>query len=416
MKIETLQTRRENLASEMEKNSMLIINSGNAPVKSADQYYEFSVWRNFFYLTNIDMPNMAYVMKKTDDEITHYLFIDQVSELEEKWSGYRMKKDIASQISGIDEKNIHPIQDLKKTIGTWMTNHNLENAYFDLERNTYNHPDTTQTELAREIQTKYPHLNLTNAQPFLTQMRLIKSDCEIQNLKTAVGKTKLGIERMLQEAKPGMKEYELEAYFDFVTKQAGVKGRAFGTIAAAGTNATVLHYHDNDTIINDGELILFDLGCSWNNYNADISRTFPINGKFSSRQKEIYQAVLDVQKEVINKIKPGIKLSELNEIAKKSLASKCKILGLIDKDEDLQKYYYHGIGHFLGLDTHDVGGRDRELKAGMVITIEPGLYIEEESIGIRIEDDILVTETGFENLSADIIKEIDDIESSMNQN
>jgi len=193
-----------------------------------------------------------------------------------------------------------------------------------------------------------------------------------------------------------------------------VQERAFHTIAASGVNATVLHYDTNNSQTKYGDLILFDLGCAWNHYAADISRTFPVNGKFTERQKEVYSAVLDVEKRVIETIKPGVKMSELNKLAKDMLADKCRQLGLIgDNDDDVLNYYYHSIGHALGLDTHDVGGREFVLEPGMVITIEPGLYIEAELMGIRIEDNILVTEGGYENLSAAIIKEVDDIEAFM---
>ena len=303
---------------------------------------------------------------------------------------------------------------LKGTLGSIIMGESIENSYFDLERISYNHLDTEQMVFSKEIHAKYPFLNIHNLYSTLANMRMVKSDCEVENIRTAIEKTRIGIEAMMKASKPGLFEYELEAHYDFNAKLSGVQEKAFHTIAASGINATVLHYEANNSQTQDGDLILFDLGCAWNHYAADISRTFPVNGKFSPRQKEIYQAVLDVEKAVIEAIKPGIKVSDLNKLARDLLADKCRILGLIgDNKEDVSKYYYHGIGHSLGLDTHDVGGREYVLAPGMVITIEPGLYIEEEQIGIRIEDDILVTEVGFENLSASIIKEINDIETFM---
>lgn len=186
---------------------------------------------------------------------------------------------------------------------------------------------------------------------------------------------------------------------------------------ASGKNATVLHYEDNDAQIQNGDLVLLDLGAQKDYYNADISYTFPANGTFSSRQKQIYNIVLKALKETTEIIKPGLKFAALIEHTKKVLAEECKAIGLIQEDEELSKYYYHGVSHFLGLDTHDVGTyKDRVLEEGMVITIEPGLYIEEESIGIRIEDDILVTKDGYENLSKDIIREVEEIEEFMSVN
>jgi len=328
-----------------------------------------------------------------------------------------MKKPVASQITGIDEKSIYGMPDLQKIIGSFMMNDGLKQAYFDLERLTFNHRDTEQMIFAKEFQKQYPFIGLRNLYSTIAKMRQTKSNDEIENLRIAVEKTRLGIEKMMSVSKPGMFEYELEAYYDFAVKLAGVQEKAFHTIAASGLNATVLHYEDNNAQLQDGDLILFDLGCAWNHYSADISRTFPVNGKFGERQRAVYQAVLDVEKAVIEAIKPGIKMSDLNKLARDLLTIKCRDLGLIgsdDSDDDVLKYYYHSIGHSLGLDTHDVGGRDFVLEPGMVLTIEPGLYIAEEAIGIRIEDDILVTADGYENLSASIIKEVNEIENFMN--
>ena len=271
-----------------------------------------------------------------------------------------------------------------------------------------------QIEFAKQLKEKYPFVRLENVYHDITKLRLIKSEDEIENMRTAIEKTRIGIESLMKASKPGMLEYQLEAHYDFAIKTEGVKKTSFHTIAASGVNATVLHYDKNDSVCQAGDLILFDLGCEWNYYCSDISRTFPINGKFTDRQRAVYQAVLDAQLATIEIIKPGLPMAEVNEFARRKLAEGCKKLGLIEKDEEVSRYYYHGIGHYLGLDTHDVGGRGGVLQPGMVITIEPGLYIEEEGIGIRIEDDILVTEDGYENLSKDIIKSIEDIEAFMN--
>ena len=196
-------------------------------------------------------------------------------------------------------------------------------------------------------------------------------------------------------------------------KSSGVTDYAFHTIAACGKNATVLHYNENNSELEDGKLVLFDLGAQYKYYNADISRTFPVSGKFTQRQKQIYNVVLRAQEAVTAIARPGILFSVLNETATKVLAEGCKELGLIKEDSELFKYYFHGVSHYLGLDTHDVGSRDMELKPGMVFTNEPGLYIEEENIGIRIEDNILITESGSENLSKQIIKTVEEIEAFM---
>ena len=412
MMIEKLKSRRRKLGANIKDDSIIVLFSGEAPVSSGDQRYTYTPQRNFYYLTNIDRPKMAYVLKKMNGVIEHHLFIETVSEVEEKWTGKRLSKEEAHEISGI--KSILPICELENVLGRWLLNDRIESIYLDLERGSYHHPDTVQIEFAKQLKEKYPFVRLENVYHDITKLRLIKSEDEIENMRTAIEKTRIGIESLMKASKPGMLEYQLEAHYDFAIKTEGVKKTSFHTIAASGVNATVLHYDKNDSVCQDGDLILFDLGCEWNYYCSDISRTFPINGKFTDRQRAVYQAVLDAQLATIEIIKPGLPMAEVNEFARRKLAEGCKKLGLIEKDEEVSRYYYHGIGHYLGLDTHDVGGRGGVLQPGMVITIEPGLYIEEEGIGIRIEDDILVTEDGYENLSKDIIKSIEDIEAFMN--
>lgn len=409
--LETLKNRRRQLGANIKDDSLIILFSGEAPVSSADQRYTYTPHRNFYYLTNIDRPKMVYVLRKMNGVVEDYLFIETISELEEKWTGKRLSKEEAHALSGI--KNILPENELRSVLGRWLLNDNFENVYLDLERGSYEHPDTIQIGFAKELKDKYPFVHIQNIYHHITKLRLIKSEDEIANMRTAIEKTRIGIESLMKASKPGLREYQLEAHYDFAIKQEGVKKTSFHTIAASGANATVLHYDHNDCVCQDGDLILFDLGCEWNYYCSDISRTFPINGKFTDRQRDVYQAVLDAQLATIEIIKPGMPMSEVNEFARKKLAEGCKKLGLIQNDEEVSRYYYHGIGHYLGLDTHDVGGRGGILQPGMVITIEPGLYIAEEGIGIRIEDDILVTKDGHENLSKDIIKTIEDIEAFM---
>ena len=216
-------------------------------------------------------------------------------------------------------------------------------------------------------------------------------------------------------ARSGIYEYQLETYFDSSIKWNGANGYSFDTIAASGINGCCLHYSSNNSIIEDNSLILFDLGATYNYYCADISRTFPINGKFSPRQKEIYEIVLNGQKLMFENIKPGITQRDLNKILVDYFAKELKRIGLIKEDSEVSKYYYHGVSHHLGLDCHDLCDYG-PLEAGAVISNEPGLYIPEENIGIRIEDDVLVTEDGCINLSEEIIKEIKDIESFMEKN
>ena len=216
----------------------------------------------------------------------------------------------------------------------------------------------------------------------------------------------------MKNSKPGMYEYQLRRRTIILQLKQKVLKRHHFIRLRLRTNATVLHYDRNDSICHDGDLILFDLGCS-ELFVQIFHAHYQLMGNSLIMRRAVYQAVLDAQLATIEIIKPGVALQDVNEFARKKLAEGCKKLGLIENDDELSKYYYHGIGHYLGLDTHDVGGRGGVLQPGMVITIEPGLYIAEEGIGIRIEDDILVTKDGHENLSKDIIKSIEDIEAFM---
>ncbi len=221
---------------------------------------------------------------------------------------------------------------------------------------------------------------------------------------------------MMKHAKPGMMEYEIEAYYDFVLRKNGVKDKAFQTIAASGMNGTVLHYMNNSKRTEENDLILIDAGAQWGYYSGDISRTFPVSGKFTPLQKTVYNIVLKGQQLIIDNIKPGVMYPELNEMLKEYYFDELKKLGLVKTKEEVFNYYFHGVSHFIGAETHDVGDRSQSLKPGMVISVEPGLYIEEWGIGIRIEDDALVTENGCEILTKNMIKTVEDIERFMAEN
>ncbi|NLL68730.1 MAG: Xaa-Pro dipeptidase, partial [Acholeplasmataceae bacterium] len=254
--------------------------------------------------------------------------------------------------------------------------------------------------------------NINNIHQEIAALRMIKSSDEIDNIKKAIKITNEALNNVLKNIKSGIYEYEVVADYNYILGKHNVEP-SFDTIAASGHNATVLHYVENNSVIPKNSLMLFDLGVNYSNYASDISRTYPVDGKFTPRQKEFYELVLKANKETIKMLKPGVTWKEFNDYAKDILSSGLIKMGLIKEKEEISKYYYHSIGHFLGLDVHDVGVYNVALQAGMVVTVEPGLYISEEDIGIRIEDDILITENGSINLSIDIPKEIDEIEKLM---
>ena len=404
---------RKKLIESMKENSLLILFAGSAPYRSADQVYKFTPNRNFYYLTGINEPNVIVTILKTEKEAIETVYVEREDELMAKWVGRAISKDEASEISGI--KSTKYLDEFDSTISSYIDKRGISKIYLDLERQSINIPSTKAQDMANTLRVKYPHLKIKNIFHNIAKLRMVKNDREVELIQKAIGITKEGILAMAKNLTPGMKEYEVEAYFDFKIKSLGASAHAFSTICAAGKNATVLHYEDNNQEAKDGDLILFDLGAEYDYYCSDISRTIPINGKFTDRQKQIYQIVLNAMKEVEKNTKPGLTLADLNNIAKKALAKGCMEIGLIEKEEEIGKYYFHSVGHSLGLDTHDVWIVDSKLEEGAVITNEPGLYIEEEGIGIRLEDDLLVTKDGCINLSKDIPVEIEDIEALMSK-
>jgi len=406
---EFFENNRRKMFGKMEKGSLMVLFSGEAPVRSGDSLYDFFVNRNFFYVTGIDRDKMIYMALKTADAEKETLFIPESNGHMARWIGENMTVCEAENISGIkDIKNVSAFmkcfEEVKKDVSK---------IYIDMD-DKFDRPLSTKAlRFGNRVKSKYPDNDLLDAQDIFTSLRQKKEPEEVECIKKAISITKDGIYSMMKNSKAGMMEYELEAYFDHELKKNGVKRPAFTTIAAGGKNATVLHYEENDSIVNDKEMILFDLGASWGNYSADITRTFPVNGRFTDEQKDLYNMVLKGQKLVIDMIRPGVPFAELNKALRAYYVEEMGKRGFVKNDEELSEYYFHSVSHHLGLETHDVGDRNGLLEEGMIITVEPGIYISELGIGIRIEDDVLVTADGCEVLSKDIIKEADDIERFM---
>lgn len=400
---------RKRVLDRMKDNSILILFAGNSPKKTADERYAFTPNRNFYYLTGIDEEDHIIVLVKNNEIESEHLFIKEIDDIREKWEGKTIRKNEAIELTGIED--VKYISGFNSFIEKFISNKEEVNLYLDLEK------ENTSYDYLKLIKDKYYNVKVLNAHKIVGELRLIKSNEEVDRIRKAIEITIKGVNTLMDNSKVALKEYELEACFDLVCKQNGTKDFAFKTIAAAGKNATILHYVNNDSEIKDGDLILFDLGAQYKYYNADISRTFPVNGKFTERQKEVYNAVLRVNEKVIESMKPGINYLEINALAKDLISEECIGLGLITNKDEVGKYYYHSVGHSLGMDTHDIEkeGRNVVLQEGMIYTVEPGIYIEEESIGIRIEDDVLITKDGNEVLTKDMIKTVEDIEKYMSK-
>jgi Xaa-Pro aminopeptidase len=412
MKQEFFVHNREKLAEKLEGESLTVLFAGEAPPRSADEAYDFVPNRNFYYLTGVERPNIILMMKKSAGKIEETLFIEENDPVMAKWVGEKMSEEEAKEVSGIEQ--IAYLDRFTAEVHRALQGEGMERVYLNLELMSWNAPLTVAHHFAKELREKYPHISIGNVYGMICNLRLIKTPEEVDKIRKAIDITVEGVENIMKHAEPGMMEYELEAYFDFTLHRHGVREHAFPTIAGAGKNGTILHYGENKAKAEDGDLVLFDLGAAYEYYSADITRTFPVNGKFTDRQKLFYNIVLRALKETMEMIRPGIEFAELNKHTKKVLAEECKKIGLIEDDEEIKDYYFHGVSHSLGLDTHDVGNyRNAVLEPGMVLTVEPGLYVEEENIGIRIEDDILVTENGYKNLSEHMIREVEEIEALM---
>ena len=408
-----LVNRRMNLLESMKENSVAILFAGVAKIASEDETLPFVVNRNFYYFTNIEQEESVLVLVKGIAEKRAYLFIQEYNELKEKWTGKRLTNEQANKISSI--QNVYSLNNLDNILNLILDSSagqfgKIENVYIDLTDELKVGPKLSTEGYAKKLLEKYPHVKLENVYPLVRDLRMIKSSYEIEQIVKAINATNSGIGNLIKNLRVGMKEYELSDMFEYYGKVNGRHPLAFNTIVASGKNATCLHYPTQTDTIKEGDMVLFDLGFRNETYCADISRTYPVNGKFNELQKAIYSAVLNCNKAVIRYAKPGLTIQDLQDYATEFLKAECIRNKLMSKDDDIRKYYYHNVSHHLGLDTHDTSFREKPLEEGNVITVEPGLYFANLGIGVRIEDDVLIHSDKSEVLSIAIPKEIEDIE------
>ncbi len=402
---------RNNLSQHIADQEMVLLFAGSAPKSTADANYDFKQNKNFFYFTGLKQENFILAMTQKKGLFEATLFIEKPDFEVEKWYGRKLSKETATEISGIEK--VEFLEAFEPWLNKHIYNDQITSVYLDLEKLSYNEAHSKTHEFAKSLRERYLFLTLKTIHPVCSSLRVIKDAFEIEQMQAAIDQTKMGLEAVMKTLQPGMAEYEMASIFSHTIQMLGADGNSFPTIAASGSEAVILHYVENDRVIEDDTLLLLDLGAQFRQYAADISRTYPANGKFNPRQKELYNIVLKVQEAVISSMKPGVPFEQLNNTCKTLMIEELKAIGLIQEDSEITKYYYHGVSHYLGLDVHDLGNRELCLAPGMVLTVEPGLYIAEENIGIRIEDDILITETGHEVLSADILKTVADIEGFM---
>jgi len=401
--------------------SIAIIHSNDEMPRNGDQAFPYRQSSDFFYLTGLDQPKCILILcpDHPDKNKREVIFTEKTDEKIAIWEGHKYTKEEVAEISGVE--NIHWLGDFEGQMRECLLR--FDNVYLNQNEYLRFHTEVPLKEdrFINELKAKYPLHKYHRLAPLLKNIRVVKEDEEIDMIKKAGEITGKGFSRVLKNLKPGAMEYEIEAKLTYEFISNGAAGHAYPPVVASGANACVLHYIDNNKECKDGDLLLIDSGAEYGNYASDVSRTIPVNGKFTKRQKECYEAVLEVQKQAIELLVPGTTLKEVNQQVGKMMERAMIELGLFtnqevenqEKENPLyKKYYMHGVSHYIGLDVHDVGNMDAELKEGMVLTCEPGLYIREEEIGIRIEDNIRVAESS-QNLTYQIPKEAGEIEKLM---
>ena len=405
-----VENRRRVAGNMMDKDIMLFF-SGESVRKTADEDYPFFTNRNFLYLTGVRQEQSALLLQKHGDLVSERLFVTQPEFEREIWTGRRFTEEELNKISGIGQ--VEDIDGMKGELNELISFQHVTTLwlcfdalaperFFDIER-----------EFARHIQDRHPHLVIRNSYPLLAAMRKIKTPEEIEAIRKAMRITEAGIRRLMRAAKPGVMEYELEAQFNSELAAHGQRHTAFPSIIAGGERIFYLHYANPMSVITDGELILSDVGAVYDEYCTDISRVFPANGHFSERQAQLYQVAYAANRAVMQQVRPGVPFQLLPRTCREVSFEGLKALGLLNDFTDIRKYVWHGPTHHVGLNTHDVGGYDEPMAENMVFTVDAGIYVREWGIGLRIEDNVLVTAHGYENLSAAIPATIEEIESLM---
>jgi Xaa-Pro aminopeptidase len=418
-------TNRKNFVAKMEKSSLAVFNSNDIFPISADSSMPFEQHRDIFHLSGVDQEESILVISPSSSNEAHreVLFLKETNEHIAVWEGAKLDKAQALETSGI--KTVYWLDQFDKIFKQMMSE--VDNLY--LNTNEHLRADTTvetrEARFVKAIKKKYPSHQVRRSAPIMHQLRSIKHPIEVDLMQKACNITKLGVERLLRFVKPGVWEHEIEAELihEFVRNRS--KGFAYTPIVASGRNACVLHYIENNTQCKDGDVILLDVGAEYANYASDLTRSIPVNGRFTDRQRAVYNSVLNVKREAERLLVPGTMLEDYHKEVGKLMESELLKLKLIDQTDiknqkadwpAYKKYFMHGTSHYIGLDTHDVGPWNTPIQAGMAFTCEPGIYIPEENLGIRLEDDLVVQPSGAPfNLMGDIPIEADEIEAMMNE-
>lgn len=414
---------RKRLAAKLDKNSIAIFNANDEFPRNGDAFFMFRQNSDLFWLSGIDQEKCILVIcpDASKESMREILFVRETNDYLAIWEGYKYTKEDARKVSGI--QTVYWEHEFEKVMQELFIRN--QNIYINLNENIRADIETESRDvrMMQSLQSKYPAHQYKRLGPIMDELRSVKHSIEIEIMQQACDITEKAFRKVLSFTKPGVYEYEIEAEIigEFIRNRAN--GHAYNPIIASGASSCVLHYTANNKKCKDGDILLMDFGCEYGNYASDLSRTIPVNGRFSNRQKQVYNATLNVMKFATSLLKPGTIYTEYEKEVGRFMEGQLIDIRLLSKHEVAKqnadaplykRYFMHGTSHFLGLDVHDVGNRDYPMKAGHVFTCEPGIYIREENIGIRIENDILLTENGNIDLMANIPREVEEIEELMN--
>ncbi|WP_456459388.1 aminopeptidase P family protein [Reichenbachiella sp.] len=416
-------TNRKKFNARLKPNSVAIFNSSDIMPTSADGTMPFKQDANIFYLSGIDQEESILLLAPDfpDERFREVLFLRETNEEIAVWEGHKYTKDEATNASGI--KTVKWLNEFESVLNTILAE--SEHIYLDSNEHIRNgnQVETRTGRFVKWCQENYPLHEYQRIAPIIYDLRCVKEKREIEMIQHACDITEIGFRRILEFTKPGVWEYELEAEFSYEFLRNRATRFAYDPIIASGGNSCVLHYVENNQQCKNGDIILFDVGAEYGNYNADMTRVIPVNGKFSKRQRQVYDAVLRVKNEATELLKSGNAIPEYHQAVGEIMERELLTLGLISKsdiekqDPDwpaYKKYFMHGTSHHLGLNVHDVASIYKKFEPGMVFTVEPGIYIPEEKIGIRLEDNVVITKDGHINLMKNIPIHAEEIESLMN--
>jgi len=412
---------RERFAKHMKSNAIAIFQANPVVAENGDAVYTYKANSDVVWLCGVVQEKTMVILypDNPDPKAKEVLVIQRPNELLEKWNGHLLRKEEATAISGI--ANVQYVDSIEDQIQLWM--HHADTVYLDTNEND-RRGAVLRTDLlfVHDFMRQFPLHRYERAARIIKEVSAIKTKEEVAVLQQAVDITHKAFLRVCRFVQPGVMEYEIEAEITHEFLRNRATRHAYGAIIASGDRARTLHYVDNNQECKSGELLLMDFGAEYGNYNADLTRTIPVNGKFTKRQKEVYNACLNVHNFCKAILKPGMNYAEYIDKVNKEMEKQLVDIGLISKSDlknqdpanpAYRKYFYHGIGHHLGLDVHDVGTRNQPVKEGMLFTIEPGIYIEEEQIGIRIENNYWLTKNGNKDLFKGIPITVEEIEKAM---